>query len=68
MKELTLQISIDEANIILEALGNMPFAKVYELIGKIQDQAGRQLREGSSPEPASSPDHQPLTLDDTSDV
>ena len=43
MQEITLQLTIDEANLILEALGNLPFAKVYGLIGKIQEQAGQQL-------------------------
>ena len=43
MKEIQLNVSIDEANLILEALGNLPFARVYALIGKIQEQAGNQL-------------------------
>jgi hypothetical protein len=43
MKEIELRLTIDEANLILEALGNLPFIKVYALIGKIQDQAGHQL-------------------------
>ena len=34
MKEINLQLTIDEANLILEALGNLPFIKVYALIGK----------------------------------
>jgi hypothetical protein len=49
MKEFNLQITIDEANIILEALGNLPFVKVYALIAKIQDQAGKQLNDGEQP-------------------
>ena len=44
MNEINLQISIDEANLILESLGNMPFVQVYTLIGKIQAQAGEQLQ------------------------
>ena len=43
MKEMQLSVTIDEANLILEALGNLPFTKVYELIGKIQEQASEQL-------------------------
>ena len=49
MKEINLQVSIDEANLILEALGNLPFVKVYALIGKIQEQAGQQLNAEKSP-------------------
>jgi hypothetical protein len=43
MKNINLQLSIDETNLILEALGNLPFSKVYALIAKIQAQASQQL-------------------------
>ncbi len=43
MQELELKVTVDEANLILEALGNMPFKQVYALVGKIQEQANRQL-------------------------
>ena len=43
MKEIDLRVTVDEGNIILEALGRKPFAKVYSLIGKIQEQAREQL-------------------------
>jgi len=46
MKNINLQLSIEEANLILEALGNLPFSKVYVLIAKIQEQASQQLNEG----------------------
>lgn len=50
MQEITLSITIDEANLILEALGNLPFVKVYSLIGKVQEQARHQLdAQGQSP-------------------
>ena len=42
-KTITLELELDQINIILEALGAMPFAKVYELIHTIQEQAQRQL-------------------------
>ena len=45
MKDIHLQLTTDEANLILEALGNLPFVKVYTLIGKIQEQARQQLGE-----------------------
>lgn len=45
MKEINLNLTIDEANLVLEALGNLPFARVYTLIGKIQEQAGQQLKQ-----------------------
>ena len=43
MKEINLKVSTDETNLILEALGNMPFVRVYALVGKIQEQAATQL-------------------------
>jgi len=52
MNEIELKVTVDEANLILEALGSMPFKKVYALVGKIQEQASRQL---ARPEPAPAP-------------
>ena len=42
MQEISLKVTIDEANLILEGLGNLPFARVYALIAKLQEQAGQQ--------------------------
>ena len=49
MKDINLHVSIDEANVILEALGNLPFTRVFALIGKIQEQAGQQLQSKEKP-------------------
>jgi hypothetical protein len=43
MKEITLTVTIDEANLILEGIGLLPFTKVFQLVGKLQEQARRQL-------------------------
>lgn len=43
MQNITLTISLDEANLILEALGELSFKKVYPLVSKIQQQAAQQL-------------------------
>jgi hypothetical protein len=48
IQEINLRLTIEEANLILEGLGNLPFAKVYALVGKIQDQAGQQLHRNDS--------------------
>ena len=45
MREINLQVTIDEANLILEGLGQMPFARVFALVAKLQEQAAQQLRE-----------------------
>lgn len=43
MQELNLKVTIDEANLILKALGRLPFNEVYELVGKLNQQANEQL-------------------------
>ena len=48
MSEIKLKVSIDEANLILEGLGQMPFAKVYALVAKLQEQAANQLKREES--------------------
>jgi hypothetical protein len=44
MTKIKLELEIDETNLILEALGQLPFARVYTLIGRIQEQARAQLQ------------------------
>lgn len=52
-QNITLQLSAEEVNLLLEGLGGMPFVKVYNLIGKIQQQASGQFNEAAgSPEAA----------------
>ncbi len=43
MKEIHLKLTVDEVNLIFEILGQQPFTKVFELIGKINEQADHQL-------------------------
>lgn len=43
MKEINFTVTIDEANLILRGIGLLPFAEVYQLVAKLQQQAGRQL-------------------------
>jgi hypothetical protein len=49
MNMIKIELSIEEANLILESLGQMPFARVYTLIGRIQEQARSQLQVGANP-------------------
>jgi hypothetical protein len=53
MDTITLHLSIEDTNLILESLGNLPFVKVYALISTIQEQARQQLSANSAPEAAS---------------
>jgi len=42
-QEVTLQLTLEEINTLLESLGQMPYIKVYTLISKIQEQASQQI-------------------------
>ncbi len=42
-RELNLSCTVEEVNLILSALGNLPFIQVHELIAKLQTQATAQL-------------------------
>ena len=44
-KSIKLELTVDEVNLILESLGQLSFNKVFQLVGKIQQQAGEQLNE-----------------------
>ena len=41
--KLELTLSLDEVNIILQSLSKEPFKDVFQLIGKINDIASKQL-------------------------
>jgi len=56
MNEIKMSVTVDEANLILEGLGQLPFARVYALVAKLQDQARGQLEaqkaQGKAPDGA----------------
>ena len=43
MNPIQLQLTIEEVNQILAALGDQPYAKVYQIIQKIHQQAQAQV-------------------------
>jgi len=45
MEKITLELDLDEVNVILKLLYKEPFKDVFELIGKINYQANQQLGE-----------------------
>lgn len=47
-KRIQLEMSFEEVNVILKALGQMPFNQVYELIGSIHEQANIQMQGGAN--------------------
>lgn len=44
MQEINLRLAVEDVNVILEGVGSLPFARVYTLVGKIQEQAAQQMR------------------------
>lgn len=44
MQEIKLKLTVEEINLIMEGLGNLPFAKVFTLVGKVQEQAAEQIK------------------------
>jgi hypothetical protein len=55
MKEINFTVTVDEANLILRGIGQLPFAEVYQLVSRLQQQAGRQLER----EPGNGEDRRP---------
>jgi len=47
MPELELKLTLPEINVLLEALGGLPYKQVYQLVAKIQQQAQAQLPEAT---------------------
>ena len=46
MDKIDLELSVDDTNLILEALGQLPFVRVFQLIARIQEQARAQVAAG----------------------
>jgi hypothetical protein len=40
---MKLELTINEINTIMQALGNLPYAQVFELVEKIREQVQPQL-------------------------
>ncbi len=52
MEEVNIRLNINEVNTILEALGNLPYGRVYQLVVSIQNQAREQLGSNGAAENA----------------
>lgn len=42
-KKINISVTVEETNLLLEALGNLSFNRVYQLVGKLQQDAANQL-------------------------
>lgn len=47
LHEIPLQLSLQQGNLILEALAERPFKQVFELIGQLNQQAATQFEVGA---------------------
>ena len=47
-KKIALELTVDEVNTIIEALGRQPFIKVYKIIEKIHLQSKQQSKNESN--------------------
>jgi hypothetical protein len=48
MNKLQIDLTVEEANLVLEALGQLPYLRVAELIASIQRQAQEQIPFGGT--------------------
>ena len=44
MQEIKLSLTIENLNLLLEGLGNLSYARVYQLVAMIQQQASEQIQ------------------------
>ena len=49
MSQIQLHLCLEEINLILEALGEQPYVRVYQVITTIQQQAQNQLQKEQNP-------------------
>ena len=49
-RTFTISLNLEEGNVLLEALAECPFKSVFELIGKLNQQANQLFVPGTSPQ------------------
>ena len=55
MNEITLKLSLEEVNTILNALSTQAFGQVHQLVAKIQAQGSSQLPKDQAEQEAAAP-------------
>ena len=58
MNKLQIDLTVDQTNLVLEALGQLPYHRVASLIASIQQQAQEQLQTGHTDTSRLSTDHE----------
>lgn len=68
MEEINFKVTVEEANLILEGLGRIPFAKVFALVSKIQEQAQQQFNEENPPGEKADTENPALAIKEQADA
>lgn len=68
VKEINFKVTINEANLILQALGDLPFAKVFALVAKIQEQAQQQFNGENPPGEKADAENPALAIKEQADA
>jgi hypothetical protein len=50
--KITLELTLDQANVVMQSLAKQPFEAVADLIGLVREQAMRQIEAAKAPEQA----------------
>jgi hypothetical protein len=50
MNTIQIHVTLEETNLILAALGELPFSRVHRLIARIQEEASHQLQKSEKQE------------------
>ncbi len=50
MNTIKLQLTLEETNLILNALGDQPYKQVFQLIQSLQQQAAQQIESENNPD------------------
>lgn len=56
MSKMQFEFTVEEANLILESLGQMPFQRVYQLVQNVQEQAQRAVQKAQRVEEKAKPE------------
>lgn len=49
MKKINVSLSVEEINVLLNALGQLPYAQVFGLVESLRQQANEQLHSKDEP-------------------
>ena len=68
MEQISINLTLEEVNQILESLGRLPYAEVFQLISKVKAQAEAQVQANEMRKQARNPVVANAESDDLSEV